>query len=226
MLLFQRCYLEDRVWMSHLFWGNNCLSQQKLMFVWKFSNWPLTFFMNIERFSYFGYFGNALFEVFQFPEKDQIWFMFKEMKPPMRIWQCVDGHAICAGCRLGLAIRVRITMTIADWQLQWQWPAQYSLRDKLESKGCPSCSRSVLVCGFHLIFDFLASICFDFSRPGRLMGGTSLWRRWLGPCLGKTFVEQLTRAGNWLWSRTSAEENFVVCTKMGKCHRYKMFFVC
>ena len=164
MLLFQRCYLEDRVWMSHLFWGNNCLSQQKLMFVWKFSNWPLTFFMNIQRFSYLGYFENALFEVFQFPEKDQIWFMFKEMKPPMRIWQCVDGHAICAGCRLGLAIRVRITMTIADWQLQWQWPAQYSLRDKLESKGCPSCSRSVLVCGFHLIFDFLASINFFTAR--------------------------------------------------------------
>jgi len=39
---------------------------------------------------------------------------FEEMKPPMRIWQCVDGHAICAGCR-----------------------------DKLESKGCPSCSRSI-----------------------------------------------------------------------------------
>ena len=37
--------------------------------------------------------------------------MSKEMKPPMRIWQCVDGHAICAGCRLGF--RVRITITIA-----------------------------------------------------------------------------------------------------------------
>ena len=24
---------------------------------------------------------------------------FEEMKPPMRIWQCMDGHAICAGCR-------------------------------------------------------------------------------------------------------------------------------
>merc|ERR1712107_94234 len=39
---------------------------------------------------------------------------FEEMKPPMRIWQCVDGHAICAGCR-----------------------------EKLESKGCPPCSRSI-----------------------------------------------------------------------------------
>ena len=24
-------------------------------------------------------------------------FTFKEMKPPMRIWQCVDGHPVCEG---------------------------------------------------------------------------------------------------------------------------------
>jgi len=39
---------------------------------------------------------------------------FEEMKPPMRIWQCVDGHPVCEGCR-----------------------------NKLESKGCPSCNRCV-----------------------------------------------------------------------------------
>jgi len=39
---------------------------------------------------------------------------FEEMRPPTRIWQCVDGHAICEGCR-----------------------------GKLESKGCPSCCRSI-----------------------------------------------------------------------------------
>lgn len=39
---------------------------------------------------------------------------FEEMKPPMRIWQCVDGHAICAACR-----------------------------EKLENKNCPSCCRSI-----------------------------------------------------------------------------------
>jgi len=39
---------------------------------------------------------------------------FEEMKPPMRIWQCVDGHPVCEGCR-----------------------------KKLDSKGCPSCNRSV-----------------------------------------------------------------------------------
>ena len=40
--------------------------------------------------------------------------LLQEMKPPIRIWQCVDGHAICEGCR-----------------------------EKLESKGCPSCCRSI-----------------------------------------------------------------------------------
>ena len=39
---------------------------------------------------------------------------FEEMRPPTRIWQCVDGHAICEGCR-----------------------------NKLDSKGCPSCSRAI-----------------------------------------------------------------------------------
>ena len=24
---------------------------------------------------------------------------FEEMRPPTRIWQCVDGHAICEACR-------------------------------------------------------------------------------------------------------------------------------
>ena len=23
----------------------------------------------------------------------------QEMRPPMRIWQCVDGHPVCEGCR-------------------------------------------------------------------------------------------------------------------------------
>ena len=32
----------------------------------------------------------------------------------MRIWQCVDGHPVCEKCRV-----------------------------KLDSKGCPSCNRSV-----------------------------------------------------------------------------------
>ena len=36
------------------------------------------------------------------------------MRPPMRIWQCVDGHPVCEKCRV-----------------------------KLDSKGCPSCNRSV-----------------------------------------------------------------------------------
>ena len=36
------------------------------------------------------------------------------MKPPMRIWQCVDGHPVCEMCRV-----------------------------KLDSKGCPSCNRAV-----------------------------------------------------------------------------------
>ena len=36
----------------------------------------------------------------------------KEMKPPMRIWQCVDGHAICAGCRQGFTMKKTFKMTI------------------------------------------------------------------------------------------------------------------
>ena len=39
---------------------------------------------------------------------------FEEMRPPTRIWQCVDGHAICEGCR-----------------------------NRLDSKDCPSCSRTL-----------------------------------------------------------------------------------
>ena len=38
--------------------------------------------------------------------------LLKEMKPPMRIWQCVDGHAICAGCRQGFTITMKITITM------------------------------------------------------------------------------------------------------------------
>ena len=43
---------------------------------------------------------------------------FEEMRPPTRIWQCVDGHAICEGCRS-------------------------KLDTKLDTKGCPSCSRAI-----------------------------------------------------------------------------------
>ena len=53
---------------------------------------------------------------------------FEEMKPPMRIWQCVDGHPVCEGDHHLLILRNMFCS---------------GCRNKLSTKGCPSCNRSV-----------------------------------------------------------------------------------
>ena len=55
-----------------------------------------------------------------------------------------------------------------------------NLRDKLESKGCPSCSR----------FDWEILFLLQFLA-GRSTGETSRWKRWLAHCSGKTFAEHI-----------------------------------
>ena len=37
------------------------------------------------------------------------------MRPPMRIWQCVDGHPVCEGCRDKLDTRYSYLLFSIVW---------------------------------------------------------------------------------------------------------------
>ena len=194
------------------------------MLVWKFSNWPLTFFWIFKGLVILGILEMPCSKYSNFPKKTKYGLCWRR-------WSLRWGSGNV------------LTATPSALDAGWDWRSESESRwqsqidnyndNDLHNILSGTSSRAKDAPPAQGLFWFVASIWFlifllplIFSRPGRLMGETSLWKRWLGPCLGKTFVEQITRAGNWLWSRTSAEENFVVCTKMGKCHRYKMFFVC
>ena len=90
------------------------------------------------------------------------------MKPPMRIWQCVDGHPVCEGYYIfffyfnSLIMKhcPSVVCILSNYFFPFLsiYPSSYisgylslflsieiflGCRKKLDSKGCPSCNRSV-----------------------------------------------------------------------------------